>query len=108
MGRLTDADAIMEALNIFNDKVNGNEHFLNGIETAKEIIDNAPTIEAEPVRRGRWKMTLRYMPASEISDTASQSFYFAECSVCGWQRRFSEKYKWCPHCGARMDNEVDG
>lgn len=70
-------------------------------------ITDAPTIEAEPVRRGRWKMTLRYMPASEISDTASQSFYFAECSVCGWQRRFSEKYKWCPHCGARMDHEVE-
>lgn len=50
--RLIDADAIMEALSIFNDKENGNAHFLNGIETAKEIIADAPTIEAEDVRRG--------------------------------------------------------
>ena len=33
---------VLEALSIFRDRTNGNEHFLNGIETAKEIIENAP------------------------------------------------------------------
>lgn len=46
--RLIDADYLKEALGIFND---GDPHFLNGIETAREVIDNAPTIEAEPA----WK-----------------------------------------------------
>lgn len=41
--RLVDADYLKEALSIFNA---GNPHFLNGIETAREIIDNAPTVEA--------------------------------------------------------------
>lgn len=47
-GRLIDADAVMSYLNIFNDGINGDEHFMNGIETAKEVIENVPTIiEAE-------------------------------------------------------------
>lgn len=41
--RLIDADEIMKALSIFNDTTNGNSHFLNGIETAKEVIEAAPT-----------------------------------------------------------------
>ena len=41
--RLIDADALIEALNIFN---GGNPHFLNGIETAKEIIANMSITEA--------------------------------------------------------------
>lgn len=41
--RLIDADEIMKALSIFNDTMNGNIHFLNGIETAKELIEDAPT-----------------------------------------------------------------
>lgn len=47
MTRLIDADEIMKALSIFNDTTNGNSHFLNGIETAKELIDDAPT--ADPI-----------------------------------------------------------
>ena len=41
--RLIDADEIMKALSIFNDTTNGNSHFLNGIKTAKELIEDAPT-----------------------------------------------------------------
>ena len=42
--RLIDADEIMKALSIFNDSKNGNMHFLYGIRTAKELIDDAPTV----------------------------------------------------------------
>lgn len=42
--RLIDADEIMKALSIFNDTENGNSHFLNGIKTAKELIEDAPTM----------------------------------------------------------------
>lgn len=46
--RPIDANALTKKLNTFNDRMHGNEHFLNGIETAKEIIENEPTIDAEP------------------------------------------------------------
>ena len=43
--RLIDGDEIMKALSIFNDTTNGNSHFINGIETAKELIEDAPTVD---------------------------------------------------------------
>ena len=39
----------LDALGIFNDRENGNEHFLNGIETAKEIVANQDSVEAVPL-----------------------------------------------------------
>ncbi len=47
--RLIDASALTKKLNVFNDRMHGNEHFLNGIESAKEIIENEPTIDAIPI-----------------------------------------------------------
>lgn len=35
--------ALLEKLEVFNDRDHGNEHFLLGIESAKEIIKNEPT-----------------------------------------------------------------
>ena len=40
---------LLEALSQFNDRENGNEHFINGIETAMEIISNAPDTEVREV-----------------------------------------------------------
>ena len=36
--RLINADAIIAALESFSDRANGNQHYLNGIETARELI----------------------------------------------------------------------
>jgi len=94
MTRLIDADALAKKLNTFNDRMNGNEHFLNGIESAKEIIENEPTIDAEPVRHGKW---IGY--AGTIGN---------ECSVCGkWidVLQGTAEMNYCPNCGARMDEE---
>lgn len=49
--RLINADYALSALGIFNDREHGNEHFLNGIETAREIIEQAPAIDAVHVIR---------------------------------------------------------
>ena len=53
MSRLIDADYVLKALGVFNDRQNGNVHYLNGIETAREIVQDAPTIEAD-IQRGHW------------------------------------------------------
>lgn len=39
--KLIDADAIIAALESFSDRAHGNQHFLDGIETAKELIAEA-------------------------------------------------------------------
>lgn len=50
MARLIDADLLMEKLNVFNDRVHGNEHFLYGIETAKELLEDMPTTTEAEIR----------------------------------------------------------
>lgn len=55
----------------------------------------APTIDAEPVRHGRWVKK-------------GQSFLFPErfmnysCSLCGYDID-KTKHRYCPNCGAKMD-----
>jgi hypothetical protein len=51
------------------------------------MLDDAPTIEAEPVKHGRW------LPHKI---TAS-----SKCSLC--RRVFADETPYCPNCGAKMD-----
>ena len=56
-----------------------------------EEIDKQPTIEAEPVRHGRW---------IEGTSRGSYSIY---CSYCGSYKETICPSEYCPNCGARMD-----
>ena len=63
------------------------------------FIRNASAIDAEPVRHGEW------------SDYRINGYdglhpvYETQCSLCGGYARFT--YRFCPHCGARMDGGTD-
>ena len=37
--KLIDANKLLEALGVFADETHGDPHFLNGIETAREIVE---------------------------------------------------------------------
>lgn len=50
MAELIEKGALMERLNVFNDKVHGNEHFIYGIETAKELLEDMPTTTESEIR----------------------------------------------------------
>ena len=54
-----------------------------------EDIENAPTVDAEPVRHGHW---------IRLSQDLS------ECSVCGYYSR--DRGNYC-NCGAKMDEETN-
>lgn len=54
-------------------------------------IADAPTIEAVPVRHGRWIFS---SPAPD----GSERYVCSECN-CGYAR---EAYRYCPACGAKM------
>ena len=83
--RLIDADALIE-----------NIQWAETVEDAIKEIRAAPTIEAEPVKRGKW-----------IYDNQFH-WYRASCSECGYMRATDIKadnwngWKYCPNCGARM------
>jgi hypothetical protein len=111
--RLIDADALLNALNTYSDTENGNGHFLHGIKSAQEQIDDAPTIDAVPVVRGEWVVD----ECDTTDDVPSFSWIDFHCSECntdygleegqyGWCRYEKIPYKYCPNCGAKMESEV--
>lgn len=93
MSRLIDADHVLKALSGFNDYEHGNWHFLSGIETAREIIDDAPTVEP---KHGYWLFNGR--PVEKWS-------HGNYCSVCGEYSETCGNY--CPECGAEMEDVED-
>lgn len=78
--RLIDADALPRYTG----------YALSAAEVAK-AVENAPTIEAEPVRYERW-----------IKMSDADGIFYA-CSECGeWHKETSN---YCPNCGARMEEQ---
>lgn len=70
--------------------------YAKGWNAALKSVAQQPTIEAEPVRRGHW-ITHNEGNPYEI---------YGECSVCNFDQSLSKRLKYCPNCGARMeDNE---
>lgn len=58
--RTIDANYVLDALGIFSDCEHGDTHFLNGIETAREIVEQAPTV-------GGWISVEDKLPRSVIN-----------------------------------------
>lgn len=67
---------------------------------AKEMVADAPTVDAVPVVHGRWET---------VEDWDGDEHY--QCSECGAEFVLIEgtpndnDYLYCPHCGARMDGK---
>lgn len=88
--RLIDADALRQYW--LND---GENEYVYDTNAVLDSIDVQITIEAEPVRHGKWG-------EYEIHPLAP-SLNGYPCSVCGQHEQRTTNY--CPTCGARMDLE---
>ena len=91
--RLMDSDALLKVPNVR--KVTEYDETGEGITylaVPVEAIENAPTIEAEPVRHGKWMM---------ITD----SKHWGVCSECSRQDYIDPLATHCRYCGAKMDLE---
>ena len=92
MTRLIDADAFKKE----NERLLHCDFPYLSETTLEELIDEAPTIDAEPVRRGKWIYGNDF------------HWYTASCNRCGYQRRTDIKadrwnqWNYCPNCGADM------
>ena len=83
--RLINADYLRSTYSITH------AHF-DSIESIRQWIDKVPTVDAEPVRHGRW-----------IDKSGGIEGAWNHCSVCG--ERAIDLYDYCPNCGAKMDEE---
>ena len=63
-------------------------------------LEMMPTVEAEPVRHGKWKQWDSYGFENTYECTAcGESFVLIEGTP------ITNGYKYCPSCGAKMDGE---
>lgn len=81
------------------DKENANEHFIFGIESVLEYVENIPAADVAPVRHGRW--------TDAESDDGGALWH---CSMCSYPVKTIGGYpiyKYCPMCGALMDGKEE-
>lgn len=70
-----------------------------GMNFVRNVINELPTIDAEPVRHGWW-----------VQGNIRPKSYFRLCSVCKKLAYFCGEgcsYKYCPNCGAKMDGGAE-
>ena len=104
MAEYIDRDYVLKLLGVFNDRVNGDYHFMNGIETAKEIVEDAPSADVQPVKHGRWINICGDSESMRQCSECLQDFDYIDgiCYLVSGQRL----PLYCPNCGARMDGET--
>ena len=95
--QLIDADSFAEQYGNYYAEEGPEEGFIG---TVGELIAQQPTIEAKPVRHGRWV----------IINTDANVW---ECTTCGEEWMLNDgnpsdnNMLFCPHCGSRMCGGYD-
>ena len=89
--RLIDSDALLERIKKDPLFPLVEEYGISG------VIEAQPTVDAVPVRHGKW-------------NCGDDMFEYAICSACKWDSGEAWEYAkknfiYCPNCGARMDAE---
>lgn len=113
--RLIDANELLKILQ--KQQQLGNVNDSKGRAKAILEVIHAPTVEAEPVKHGKWveKNPTRMKWIPEESDGITEDEIEVEdmteqkCSICQrWTIKFTHhiELNFCPLCGARMDGDA--
>lgn len=105
MARYIDADLIKNIELIPYKRKSGNINVIianMAIAGAKQVVDKIPTADVAPVTHAHWARSYKRPGVYEFI-----GWYCTNCNS-----RTSEEYAphwwlYCPHCGAKMDEEVD-
>ena len=74
-----------------------------------DLVDSMPTIDAEPVRHGRWvdRYGNKYdNPLYECSECKGKARYRFTRDELGREIAEQALDDYCPHCGAKMDGNT--
>ena len=105
--RMIDADAFYEHIESYARMFTDELGFVVRLQAVLDGVAYAPTIEAEPVKHGRW-----------IEGFPTETTDYFNCSVCNagifvnnlWRVSYedvSEIHRFCRNCGAKMDGDKD-
>ena len=78
------------------DYKNGNSQFILGVKSALEIIHDMPTEDVAPIIHAHW--------IDRNGNVVYPDSVRYECSNC---KGHGYETDYCPHCGARMDEEEE-
>ena len=103
--RLIDANALNVALRFAESHmIHGESEWLKGyvegLRAAIAAVKDCPTIESEPMKCGRWVEDGYYDNPFVCSCCGGEGCYIADD---GGKQYYPTKY--CPNCGAKMDEE---
>ena len=84
---------------------------LNGMacdcDSLKNVLDRQQTIEAEPVRHGRWiECDYKHIEHGMIETEPKAGLCCSECRTAFQKKKMTYK-QYCAACGARMDGGAD-
>lgn len=97
MQRLIDANALVEKAYWHGEHPTVDRLFAEGVDAVDvSDIDNAPTIEVEPVRHGSIIETIEDGRMKRVFSCCGTDFTKMTC----WMMP-----NYCPNCGAKMDKE---
>lgn len=73
------------------------------IKVMEMIIDEMPTIEAEPIKHGKWEGYIRsvFHGTDEDGNPIYRDVTVWQCQRCSRKTVIKENY--CPNCGAKME-----
>lgn len=95
--RLIDADAVIRDLKRTCDWLNDDSPCQATARGFIHLLENLPTIEAEPVKHGRWI----YKPYEN-----DEAVWLYHCSKCNTVSATVKNY--CPVCGTKMTEVING
>ena len=97
--RLIDADVLVA--NLEDDAAHMEDNIaIMFTYAAINDIKHAETIDAQPVRHGRWETDGMLMDDGE--------YLMTRCTVCGTAYEYGHNENYCGYCGARMDGCKEG
>ena len=102
MARLIDADALKAKIETRDAVLEGHERiYICG------MIDDFPTIEAVPVRHGRWiECDWKHLEHGMLESEPNAGLCCSNCRT-GFQKKKMTYKQYCPACGARMDGGAE-
>jgi len=74
-------------------------HYLAGLMDGEIAIRQLPSVEVEPVKRGKW-----LYDGFDGYNMLGEEFRWKKCSLCGYSysTALSKSHNYCPNCGADM------
>lgn len=96
--RLIDADKLMA--DIASAERSTSKDYI--LLTIARYIRIQPTIDAEPVRHGKWEHGKEVSREYIGGKCVAIGYKDYHCSVCGQRYKTEPTYNYCPNCGAKM------